>query len=95
MENIKNEKFELNENELLNVSGGAGGSMPEPRFPIGTPVLEDSFNQEVGQDSGEVVAYGWYEDGKYSYIVRWRIKGERKYSEDEIERFYRCWDLSR
>ena len=93
MENIKNEKYAVDENELMNVSGGTG-SMPAPRFPIGTPVLENEFSQDVGQDSGEVVAYGWYEDGKYSYIVRWKMKGERKYSEEEVERLYRCWDLS-
>lgn len=95
MENIRNEKFAVDEAELMNVTGGTGDSMPAPRFPIGTPVLETEFIQEVGQDSGEVVAYGWYEDGKYSYIVRWRMKGERKYSEEEVEKLYRCWDLSR
>ena len=94
MDNIKNEKYAVSEAELLNVAGGTENSMPAPRFPIGTPVLETEFRQEVGQDSGEVIAYGWYEDGKYSYIIRWKIKGERKYSEEEVQRFYRCWDLS-
>lgn len=91
----KNEINALNENELQNVTGGAGASLPDPKYPIGTPVLQDMFREEIGQDSGEVIAYGWYDGEKYSYVVRWRIQGERKHSEDEIERLYRCWDLSR
>ena len=95
MENSKKERYELNESELQSITGGAQGELPAPRFPIGTPVLEDCFSQDIGQDSGEVVAYGWYENGEYSYVISWRIKGDRKYSEKEVERFYRCWDLSR
>ena len=92
MENIRKEAYEINDSELEATTGGAapGGA----KYPIGTPVLETEFTQEIGQDSGEVVAYACSDGGKYTYIVRWRIKGEKKHTESEIEKFYRCWDLS-
>lgn len=92
MENIRKDAYEIKDSELETATGGAASG--EAKYPIGTPVLEDCFNQEIGQDSGEVVACGCSDGGEYSYIVRWKIKGEKQHTESEIERYYRCWDLS-
>lgn len=90
---MKNGRYELNDNELNDVNGGTGESMP-PRFPIGTKVLETEFQEAVGQDRGEVIAYGWPEDGKYSYIIKWNIHGEKKYSEERVAQLHMCWELT-
>lgn len=89
---------ELSESELSTVAGGAGYSdvKYEPKYPVGTPVLENAFNQAIGQDSGEVIGYIWPDpEQKPEYFVKWTIKGERRHTEEEIGRFYQCWDLSR
>lgn len=91
---MKNERYELNDNELNNVTGGTATDSIPPKFPIGTKVLETEFSQSVGQDRGEVIAYGWPENGKYSYIIKWNIHGEKKYTEDRVERFRMCWELT-
>lgn len=99
--NNNNMSVELNEKELSDVTGGNDWEIPGekrrvPKYAIGTQLLEYGFNQEIGQDSGEVTGYDWTDpDGVLYYVVQWRIKGERRLPEDEIGRLHQCWDLSR
>lgn len=94
MKDISKKAYEISDSELDRVAGGAGGEYPMPKYPIGTEVLETEFSQSVGQDRGFVIAYGWPEDGKYSYIIKWDIHGEKKYTEERVERFRMCWELT-
>lgn len=84
----------MNDSDLMNITGGVSSEGSLPKYPIGTEVLENSFSQTEGQDKGAIVAYGWPENGKYSYIVKWSRKGEIKYTEEEVKVFRMCWELT-
>ncbi len=93
--NMDNKKY-LKDEELKDVAGGVYTTPDE--FPVGTKVLQNEFNQAVGQYSGEVVAVSHNSNGEPVYDVQW-MRGNSQYiqtdcTHSQVNSWHMCWDLS-
>lgn len=90
-----NKIIELNEENLKEVAGGVY-TTPDV-YPIGTKVIQNEFNQEVGRYSGEVTAVYKDENGEMRYDVLWS-QGDKQYTQTgcthaQIRSWNMAWDI--